>query len=262
MADWRTVPADLHVHTVGSACAEAEMMPPLIVRRAVALGLGLIAVTDHHSAENVRAVQQAALPYGIRVLPGMEVQTREEVHVLCLFDEPGRAERWQEMIWEHLPHEENPEEHFGVQVVVDAEGNPLRTNSRLLQTSTSLSFEEVLHLTAEWGGLALPAHVDRPRFSLFANLGMIPEGVVLRGAEISAHITVEEARSRFPSLKGVELVQSGDAHRLVEMTARTRLRVRELNLRGLDKALRKEDGCEVILREGPDPEQGSQVRYP
>lgn len=261
MADWRTVPADLHVHTVGSACAEAEMIPPLIVRQAVGLGLGLIGVTDHHSIENVRAVQLAAQPHGIRVFPGMEVQTREEVHVLCLFDELARAARWQDMIWEHLPPEENPEEHFGCQVVVDAEGNPLRTNTRLLQTSTSLSFEEVLHLASEWGGLALPAHVDRPRFSLFANLGMIPEGVDLPGAEISVHITAEEALSRFPSLEGVGLIQSGDAHRLAEMTDRTRLRVSELTLRGLRKALRKEDGCEVILREGPDPGQGSQVRY-
>lgn len=248
MKDWQSVAADLHVHTVASACAEVEMIPPLIVRRARELGLRLIGITDHHSVENVHAVQQAANPYGIEVIPGMEVQTREEVHVLCLFDGLGPAESWQHMIWEHLPREENREQHFGVQLVVDAQGHPLRTNTRLLQTSTDLSFEEVLHLTGEWGGLVLPAHVDRPRYSLFSNLGMIPEGVDLTGAEISGHITEKEALSRFPSLEGVALVQSGDAHRLVEMTNRTRFRLSEPSLRGLVKALRKEDGCEVILQ--------------
>jgi PHP family Zn ribbon phosphoesterase len=250
MADWRTVPADLHVHTVVSACAETEMIPPLIVRRARELGLELLGITDHHSVENALAVQKAACPYGIRVLPGMEVQTREEVHVLCLFDDLDRAESWQEMIWRHLPAGENQEEHFGAQYVVSAEGDYLRTNKRLLQTSTILSFEQVLGLTEEWGGLALPAHVDRPRYSLFANLGMIPEGVALMGAEISSRTTEEEVLSRFPSLKGVSLVQSGDAHRLEEMSHATRLRVPEPTFRELRRALLREGGREVILH-GP-----------
>ena len=250
MKDWNPVSVDLHVHTVASACAEAEMIPPLIVRRARELGLGLLGVTDHHSAENAGAVQQAARPYGIRVLPGMEVQTREEVHVLCLFDELDQARDWQDMIWKHLPAEPNREEYFGAQYVVSAEGDYLRTNKRLLQTSTSLSFEQVLSLTDEWGGLALPAHVDRPRYSLFANLGLVPEGVTLTGAEISRHITGQEALSRFPSLKGIALVQSGDAHRLAEMTHATQLRAAEPSLHELRRALLKEGGRRVVLQ-GP-----------
>ena len=78
--------ADLHVHTVLSPCAEIEMIPPLIVHRALQAGLALIAVTDHNSAENVAAVIEAAEGTGLTVLPGMEVQTREEVHLTCLFD--------------------------------------------------------------------------------------------------------------------------------------------------------------------------------
>jgi hypothetical protein len=248
MQDRDLVPADLHVHTVASACAETEMIPPLIVRRARELGLGLLGVTDHHSMENARAVDQAARPYGIRVLPGMEVQTREEVHVLCLFDDPERAEAWQEMIWQHLPDEPNREAYFGAQYVVSAEGDYVRTNERLLQTSTSLSFEQVLALAEAWGGLALPAHVDRPRCSLFANLGMIPEGTRLLGAEISSRITPEDALSRFPSLRGIPLVQSGDAHRLGEMICTTRLRILEPTLKELRRALLGECGREVLFQ--------------
>ena len=247
MKDLRLLAVDLHVHTVASACAEVEMIPPLIVRRARELGLSLIGVTDHHSVENARALRHAAHPFGIEVLPGMEVQTREEVHVLCFFDDLELAKSWQDMIWTHLPEAQNPEPHFGPQYVVDAEGEYLRTNTRLLQTSTKLHFEQVLHLTDQWGGLALPAHVDRPRYSLFATLGMVPEGVDLLGAEISIHITEEEARARFPGLRNLGLVQSGDAHRLEEMINTTRLRVPELTLQELRRALRREDGREVLL---------------
>ena len=95
-----------------------------------------------------------------------------------------------------------------------------------------------------------PAHVDRPRYSLFANLGMVPEGVALTGAEISGHITEEEALARFPSLKGIPLVRSGDAHRLEEMIHATRLRVSDLTLLELRRALLKEGGRRVFLR-GP-----------
>jgi len=223
------------------------MVPPLIVRRARELGLGLMGVTDHHSVENVEAVQQAARPYGIAVLPGMEVQTREEVHVLCLFDDLDDAWRWQEMIWTHLPPLSNREEFFGAQYVVDAEGEHVRTNQRLLQTSTDLSFDQVVRLAEEWGGLAIPAHVDRPGFSLFANLGMIPQGVNLVGAEISRQITAQEARQRFPELRGLGLVQSGDAHRLEEMINTTMLTLAEPTVAELRLALLGQEGREVAL---------------
>ncbi|MEW6441152.1 MAG: PHP domain-containing protein [bacterium] len=242
MTPFQLVLADLHVHTVVSACAEVEMIPPLVVRRARELGVGLLAVTDHHSVENAGAVQEAAEPYGIRVLPGMEVQTREEVHVVCLFDELGQALGWQETIWSHLPDLPNRDEFFGPQYVVDATGEYVRTNERLLQTSTDLSFETVLERVQQQGGLALPAHVDRARFSLFANLGMIPLGVRLAGVEISPNISAAEAVRRFPSLAGLGMVQSGDAHRLDEMTNRTQFRLAALTVAELKMALGGEQG--------------------
>ncbi len=121
------VAADLHIHTVVSACAEVEMIPPLIVRRAQELGLDLIAITDHHCIDNVEAVRRAAEPFGITVLVGMEVQTREEVHVICLFDHTEDAREWQKFIWLHLPDLPNREEFFGAQYVVDM---PISLGSR------------------------------------------------------------------------------------------------------------------------------------
>ena len=79
----RTYLAELHVHTVLSPCAEVEMIPPFIVQEAIKKGICLIAITDHNASANVGAVQKAASGTGLTVLPGMELQTREEVHLLC-----------------------------------------------------------------------------------------------------------------------------------------------------------------------------------
>lgn len=247
MKSARPVFADLHLHTVASACAEVEMIPPLIVRRARQLGVGLLAVTDHHSVENAAAVQEAARAAGIAVLAGMEVQTREEVHVLCYFDDLEQAETWQEMIWRRLPGMANRPEFFGEQYVVDATGAYVRTNGRLLQTSTDLSFEEIFSLADQWGVLAVPAHVDRPRYSLFANLGVLPEGVKLVGVEISRNVHPEEALNRFPSLRGLGMVQSGDAHRLEEMTNASLLKLAGPTAQEVRKALLNQDGRSVKI---------------
>jgi len=58
------------------------MIPPLIVKQAKRLGLSLIAITDHNACDNVEVMIQAAQGTGIHVLPGMEVQSKEEVHLL------------------------------------------------------------------------------------------------------------------------------------------------------------------------------------
>jgi len=148
----KTVWADLHLHTVASACAEIEMIPPLIARRASKLGLGLIAVTDHHTVDNVVAVQRAAADYDIRVLAGMEVEAREDVHIVCLFEGIERALAWQETVYAHLPALLNREELFGAQYVVDETGDYIQSNDRLLATSVDLTVAEVVAQVRALGG--------------------------------------------------------------------------------------------------------------
>ncbi|HEX9116317.1 MAG TPA: PHP domain-containing protein, partial [Anaerolineae bacterium] len=180
--------ADLHLHTVLSPCAEVEMIPPLIVRRALALGLGLIGVTDHNTAENCDAVVRAAAGSGLIVLPGMETQTAEDVHVVCLFDTVEQALTWQGIVYDHLPDRPNPEEILGGQYVVDAEGDYLRTEDRLLLTATDLPLDDVVARVQALEGLAIPAHIDRPSFSLLANLGFVPADLDVPALEIF-HLT-------------------------------------------------------------------------
>jgi 3',5'-nucleoside bisphosphate phosphatase len=247
----QTIRADLHVHTVGSACAEIEMTPPLIVRRALALRLGLIAITDHNSAENAAAVMRAAKGTGLTVLPGMEVQTREEVHLVCLFGQLDDALAWQDGVYAALPDALNDESHLGAQLVVDAEGGYIRHNERLLLTSTRLTVEQAVAGVRALRGLVLAAHVDRPSYSILSNLGFVPDGLELAALEITARTGIAEALRRFPTLRGHTLVRSGDAHRLDEMQPATCFEMAQAGLEELALALRGEGGRQTCVADVP-----------
>jgi 3',5'-nucleoside bisphosphate phosphatase len=243
----RQFTADLHVHTVLSPCAEVEMIPPLIVRQALARGLNLLAVTDHNAAANCAAVIQAAQNTGLAVLPGMEVQTVEEVHILCLFNTIEQALTWQGTIFDHLPDQANAEDVFGAQYVVDAEGEYVRTETRLLQTATDLPLEEVLRRVKALGGLAIPAHIDRPSYSLLANLGFVPPGLAAPAFEIFRLTDPAAARARWPDLAPYPLIRSGDAHRLSEITPALKLTLAAPTIAELALALAGRDGRSFAL---------------
>jgi 3',5'-nucleoside bisphosphate phosphatase len=201
------------------------MIPPFIIERAQALGLGLIAVTDHNTAGNCAAVMQAAAGTGITVLPGMEVQTAEEVHVVCLFDTLEQALTWQGTVYDHLPDQVNPEEVLGGQFVVDATGDYLSTETRLLLTSTDLTLEDVVRRVGVLGGLAIPAHIDRPSFSLLANLGFVPPHLDVPALEIFRRSEPADVIAQSPDVAAYPLIRNSDAHQLNEMVAHLRLRL-------------------------------------
>jgi PHP family Zn ribbon phosphoesterase len=212
-----TIYADLHLHTVLSACAEVEMIPPLIVRRALELGLNLLAVTDHNAAANCAGVMAAAEGTGLVVLPGMELATAEELHLLCLFETLEQALTWQGTVFDHLPDRPNNEDVFGGQYVVDGRGDYIRTEGRLLATACDLPLEEAARRVTELGGLAIPAHIDRPTFSLFASLGFVPPGLQVPALEIFRRTDPAALRVAHPEIAPYPLVRDSDAHQLSEM---------------------------------------------
>lgn len=243
----KTLRADLHVHTVLSPCAEVEMIPPLIVREALERHIDIIAITDHNASANVAAVQQAADGTGLTVLPGMEVQTREDVHLLCLFASLSDLETWQHEIDLSLSAASNQPEHFGEQFVVDASGEFIRSEPRLLLTSTEFSIEEVLEKVSHLQGIVIPAHVDRSAFGLFPTLGFLADWWHFPALEISRHITPEVLHEKFPSSKNHPLIQSGDVHRLDEFFGMTIFNIATPTLSEIQMALHGENGRNVHL---------------
>jgi PHP family Zn ribbon phosphoesterase len=233
----KKIRADLHVHTVLSPCAEVEMIPPLIVQEALERGIHLIAITDHNATGNIHAVMDAAQGTDLTVLPGMELQTREEVHLLCLFETLEQVESWQKVVDSVMPNLSNNPEFFGEQFIVDASGDFVRREERLLIVSAEIGLDEAAAQVQSMGGFAIPAHVDRKAFSLIANLGLIPPG--FETLEISRHLKPDEATVRYPQLRGHSLIQNGDVHRLEEFRGSCEFQLEAPTLAEICMALQK-----------------------
>jgi len=236
----KSLRAELHVHTVLSPCADVEMIPPLIVRQAIDRGIQIIAVTDHNATANIEAVQKAARDTGLFVFPGMEVQTVEEVHSLCLFDTLEQAEAWQAVVARSLPAIENQPEHFGEQFVVDETGDFIRRENQLLLTSCTLSIDDAFQNVTELGGLFIPAHVNRKAFGLLEILGFVLPEIPFPALEISRHITPEQARERFHQLLTYPLLQNGDAHFLNDISGFIRFEIEAPSISEISHALKNE----------------------
>lgn len=206
--------AELHVHTVLSPCAGVEMIPPLIVQRALEIGLQIIAITDHNTSANIIAVQRAARSTDLTVLPGMELQTREDIHLLCLFATLEQVGAFQSIVDRKLPDLKNNIDYFGEQFIVDETGDFIAREPRLLIASVNLTLDEACQEVHQIGGLAIPAHVDRQAFGLFASLGFIPPGLPADAIEISRHTSPKQACQTYPQLSDYPLIQSGDVHYL------------------------------------------------
>lgn len=236
--------ADLHIHTCLSPCGDLGMSPRGIAEKAKIEEIDILGICDHNSSENIPALIKAAQKYEIVVLPGMEVTSQEEVHILALFDEPDSAYKLQEIIYAHLPGE-NDEDTFGMQVVVNAEGEVLSFNNRLLIGASTLPVEEVVKTIHALKGLAIASHIDREGFSLIGQLGFIPEGLDLDALEISPAISYEEAMLRFSP--PYPLTCASDAHFVEDIgKGYTSFYIKEGTTEEIKKALMNADGRKII----------------
>jgi len=237
-----TCRAELHIHTVLSPCAAVEMIPPLIIQTAQEKGINLIAITDHNTIGNVQAVMQAALHSPVHVMPGIELQTREDIHSICLFDNYEDIAAFFQYIEQAFPDISNNPEFFGEQFVVDASGDFIKREPRLLSTSSNLSLKEAWQAVQEYHGLLIPAHVNRKLFGLLPVLGLAPQDIDLAVMEISKHITPAQAISQYPQLMDYRLIQSGDAHQLDEIKGFNQFTIADYSLSEIQLALSGMDG--------------------
>ena len=209
----------MHIHTVLSPCTEMdEMTPRAIVRTAMSKGLHMVAICDHNSARNVAVTKQIGARKGLVVLPGMEVTTSEEVHVLGIFGTVVAAALLQDEVYAHL-YGLNDEEAFGYQVVVDEEDMVEDLDERLLIGATTLGISRVVETIHGLGGLAVASHVDRSGFGIFSQLGFIPPDLNLDALEISKHTDRESVLGRYPQCLEYPLLHSSDAHCLEDIGA-------------------------------------------
>lgn len=190
------------------------MTPANIVGMAVLKGLEVIALTDHNSAKNCPAFMKMAEEYGILAIPGMELTTEEEVHVVCLFPELSAALDFDEYVYSHLQAIKNQPDIFGKQQLYNERDECTGTVENLLINATTIGFDDVYGLVTERGGIMIPAHIDKSSYSLIANLGFIPPDARFTCAEVKDLKKLHELRNAHPYLHNCRIITNSDAHYL------------------------------------------------
>lgn len=162
----------MHIHSCLSPCADDDMTPGNICAMAKLAGLEIVALTDHNTCGNVRAFMKRAEENGLVGVPGMELTTREEVHVVCLFPDCDAAERFSEVVSARLPDIQNKPHIFGNQLYIGEDDLPCGEEPRLLLPAADIGIYDTVAMAEEYGGIAFPAHIGRDAFSLLAVLGL------------------------------------------------------------------------------------------
>ncbi len=202
---------DLHIHSCLSPCGEEDMTPCNIAGMAYLNGLKIVALTDHNTAKNCPAFFAACRAYGIVPVPGMELTTAEDVHMVCLFPELEKALAFDQAVEQRRMKIPNKPAIFGEQVIMGEEDVPLGNDPWFLPAATSLTLEEGAKLVRSMGGVCYPAHIDREANGLLAMLGAFPEKPDFTLAEL------HDADKR-DLAQGRKILVSSDAHRLWEIS--------------------------------------------
>jgi PHP family Zn ribbon phosphoesterase len=244
----RTFRTDLHIHTVLSPCGDLEMSPAQIVSLAKARGLDIIGITDHNSTRQCRLVWELGQKVGLTVIPGCEATTREEVHCLCLFPDVAALDDFQQFLDQHLTIIPNNPDIFGYQVVVDENDQILEEFDNYLGAALDSSIEEVEQKVHELSGIFIPAHIDRPRNSLFSNLGFLPPELKVDALQISKAANEENARQRYQISPEITLVKFSDAHYPDDLgKTYTNFEMEEPTFEEIRRALKSEGGREALI---------------
>ncbi len=225
---------DFHIHSALSPCGDNDMTPNNLINMSIIKGLDAVALTDHNACENVRA---AAAVAGDKIIfiPGMEVETSEEVHIVTLFPTADAAEEMQRILTDSSPFIPNRPEIFGNQYIMDENDEICGEIDRMLVTASGLDIYTVVAAAKDLGGIAYPAHIDRESYSVLSNLGFIPPDLDISAVEIT-----EKSRA---ALEGeysnrYNIITSSDAHYLWDISERNHyIEVSDTSVRGILNAI-------------------------
>ena len=224
---------DLHIHSCLSPCGDMLMTPNNIVGMAFIKQLDAIAVCDHNTAENLHAVKEAADMMGVILLPGMELTTREEAHMLAYFPDVDSALAFSREVHAHLPPIQNRPEFFGRQVIMNGQDEEIGEEDTLLISALEWSFEECERQIHRFGGLCVPAHINRGSNGVLNALGFLPGGVQYDALELSDAVAMPSV-----DISAYRTLRSSDAHYLENILEPTfQLEVREKSVQGVFDAI-------------------------
>jgi PHP family Zn ribbon phosphoesterase len=240
--------ADLHIHTVLSPCGDLDMSPTAIVTMAREKGLDIIAVTDHNSTRHCRLAVELGKEAGLLVIPGVEVNTSEEVHTLAFFESVEKAEGFQNYLDFFLPDIMNDPDHFGEQLLVDRDERILGEEERSLYSGLKQSLDQVADTVHGLGGIMVLSHVDRNRNSVYSQLGFLPDNLQCDAIEISRSTDPFTFVALHPELRKHTVITNSDAHFIEDIGRKYSVFQMESACFGeIKMAVRNQNGRRVIL---------------
>ena len=201
------IKADLHIHSCLSPCGSLEMSPKAIAERGVELGLDMMAITDHNTALNCPAFEINCRNNGIVPVFGIEVTSKEEAHIIALFESLEKVLNFSSFIYELLPDVENNPEILGDQIIVNEHEEILGEVEKYLGNATELTIDNIRDEIKKRDGLFIPAHIDKPVFSIPSQLGFLPPDLY-----DAVEVFTPENASMFSSKYTV--ISNSDAHYL------------------------------------------------
>ena len=205
---------DLHIHSCLSPCGDGDMTPNNIAGVCALAGLQIAALTDHNSVKNCPAFYKAAKSQGIIPVPGMELTTAEEIHVVCLFERLEDAMAFGEEVETYRVRIPNRVDIFGDQLILNEEDEPIGVEDDLLPNATMLSLWEVPPLVERYNGVCYPAHIDREANGIVSILGTVPEDPDFSCVELRDMDKREAYLANIPHLRDKTFVCGSDAHYL------------------------------------------------
>jgi len=187
------------------------MYPRAIIKKCLKERLNVVGICDHNASENVEYVMEAARGASIVVLPGMEITTKEEVHIIALFDTVDNLLSIQKFVYKSLSGM-NREEIFGCQPIVNEKNEIEGFNEHLLIGATGHSLNETVEEIHRCHGVAIAAHIDRESFGIIGQLGFIPGDIHFDALEVSFRTGTKKIREQHPELTRYAVIESSDAH--------------------------------------------------
>ncbi len=209
--------ADLHVHTVLSPCADLEMSPDKIVKQALKRGIDILAITDHNSTKQCEIVKKHAEGTGLLVVNGCEINSQEEVHAICLFEDDYTRNKFQHFLDHYLPTIPNRPEYHGHQVLVDRNNQITEYYPNYLGNPLMIDLETIEKFTHHINGLFIPAHIDRPINSLYSQFGYLATDLKVDGMQLSKYADETSIRNQYDIHSDISLISASDAHYLEDV---------------------------------------------
>lgn len=211
---------DLHIHTALSPCSSDDMTPNNIVNMSILKELDVIGITDHNSTANCRACIEASRGKDILVIAGIELQTVEDVHILCFFKDVDAAEEFDRILDEYRMPLKNDIENYGNQMIMDKDDNHVADYHYPLFLSINITIKKTIELVKNLGGVVVPSHIDRKSFSIISSLGFIPRDYEIGTLELSSESKYEEFIKSYPYLAGYKFIRNSDSHDLFQISER------------------------------------------